>query len=76
MITKIGNEMKNQTKKVHLTEEENKQFGDIMIRLVLGNIKAGSSYEKAKDQAFNRMWNEYREPFVAWLSDNERVKKC
>ena len=66
--------MENPTKKVYLTEEENKQFGDIMFRLVLGNMKNGSTFKEAKDQAFNRMWNEYKEPFVAWLSDNEKEK--
>lgn len=39
----------------------------IIVRLVVKNVLAGATLEKAKDQAFNRFYNEYPKVLEAWL---------
>jgi hypothetical protein len=61
----------NQTKKGNnkmLNSEERIRINEIVCNLIVENMKAGSDYDKAKDQAFNRMNKECPEVLAAWLN--------
>lgn len=55
-----------------LNKTDKKRIDKIMIKLVAGNMAAGSNYEKAKAQAFNRMEKEYHIILMAWCLDAEQ----
>ena len=45
-----------------------KKMDEIITNLIVKNIAAGASVEKAKDQAFNRINKEYPEALALWLA--------
>ena len=55
-------------KQEHL--DAKKTLDGIILRLVLRNMEAGATIEKAKEQAFNRMNTEQPEILNFWLYYN------
>jgi hypothetical protein len=53
--------------KREITIEEVKRINDIICNLIIGNMKAGSTYKKAKRQALNRMKKEYPSVLYIWI---------
>lgn len=51
-----------------MSEQEIKQIEGAIKRLIVQNVEAGSSVEKAIDQAYNRMNMEYPKVLAAFLN--------
>jgi len=48
--------------------ETKKRLNDIICGLIVRNMKAGVSYQKAKSQAYNRLKKECPDILSMWLS--------
>ena len=48
--------------------ETKKRLNDIICDLIVRNMKAGASYQKAKNQAYNRLKKECPDILNTWLS--------
>ncbi len=51
-----------------MTPENYKTATEIIKKLILGNMKNGSGYEKAKDQTFNRLNKEFPQLLSDWCN--------
>ena len=49
--------------------ENIKTVSKIVMDLIVRNMKAGASYEKAKEMAFNRMNKEYPKVLAVWVEE-------
>jgi hypothetical protein len=55
-----------------LRDAELKRIGRIVFKLVLKNIQNGATIEEAKEQAFNRMNDDYPVVLAAWIYSIEK----
>jgi hypothetical protein len=53
-----------------MDQKDNDRITEVIGNLIIGNMKAGSSYDTAKKQAFNRMNKEWPGVLNVWIAQN------
>ena len=54
----------------NMDQKDNDRITEVIGNLIIGNMKAGSSYDTAKKQAFNRMNKEWPGVLNVWIAQN------
>jgi hypothetical protein len=65
------NKKKREERKM-LNREDRIKYNEIVCALIVSNMKAGLSYERAKVVTFNRLHKESPEVLKAWLNRNKK----